>query len=84
MQRTFGEDSPGTGRTGRPEGGMSLLACELPRRQGMLIYYYRQAASLREEQAGSEGVTSSRCAGLLPQGRAWAVLGLVAGGCPEP
>ena len=50
----------------------------------MQSYYYRQAASLREEQASSEGVTASRCVGPHPQGRAWTVLGLVAGGCPEP
>jgi len=31
----------------------------------MLSYYYRQAAGLREEQAGSEGVTASRCVGPL-------------------
>jgi len=42
----------------------------------MLSYYYRQAASLREEQAGSEGVTASRCVGPLPQGHAWTVFNL--------
>jgi hypothetical protein len=49
----------------------------------MLSYYYLRAASLREKQAGSGGVTASRCVGPLSRAVRGPFLGWLQAGVPS-